>query len=158
MFNLFKKKNVFKYDFIDDIKDAVMFIGLNDDEVKQYQADFIDKFGISLPDEVGEFLKITNGIYKSDMHLFSKFKEEMLESFPRLKSKNIDIIEFNDNYRMLTDIDDYIILGKDNISYFVYDINNKKHYVLSSGCLEIMNEYDELYIMIKEIVTGDIYK
>ena len=59
---------------------------------------------------------------------------------------------------MLTDIDDYIILGKDNISYFVYDINNKKYYVLSSGCLEIMNEYDELYIMIREIVTGDIYK
>ena len=91
MFSIFKKKSVFKYDFIDDIKDAIMFIGLTDDEVKQYQADFIDKFGVSLPDEVGEFLKITNGIYKNDMHLFSKFKEEMLESFPRLKSKNIDI-------------------------------------------------------------------
>ena len=52
----------------------------------------------------------------------------------------------------MTDIEDYIILGKDSISYFVYDITSGKYQVISNGTMDVMSEYDSLAQMIGAVL------
>ncbi len=56
-------------------------------------------------------------------------------------------------YIGLTDIEDYIILGKDSISYFVYDIASEKYRILTNGTLDVMNEFNSLAQMIREVLV-----
>ena len=75
-----------------------------------------------------------------------------------MNSKTYDIIERNEEYRMMTDIEDFILLGEDSLSYFVYDIESKKYRIISNGTLDIMKEYNGLCTLIKEVLEEKIYE
>ena len=45
-----------------------------------------------------------------------------------------------------------IILGKDSISYFVYDIASEKYQVLTNGTMDVINIFDSLAQMIGEVL------
>ena len=80
-----------------------------------------------MPENVRDFLRITNGFYINGKVFFSMINDNVKEISPRATNRTRDIIGFNRYYRGMTDIEDYIILGKDSISYFVYDIASEKN-------------------------------
>lgn len=175
LFNIFKKKNSIdndetvtnnyinniendrkiegKYSFLNDIKYKTLYNGLSSRDIDSYSQEFSEIFNINLPEDVKEFLKVTNGIYTSGGTFFSKFNDDVKEKSPRATRNTKDIIGFNENYRNMTDIEDYIILGKDSLSYYVYDIKSKKYQDLSNGTLDVMNEYDEFEKMVEDVLT-----
>ena len=56
---------------------------------------------------------------------------------------------------MLGDIEEFIILGDDSLSYYVYDIKSKKYQDLSHGSLDVLNEYDEFTKMVEDVLTSN---
>ena len=142
-----------KYSFLNDIKYKTLYNGLSSRDIDSYSQEFSEIFNINLPEEVKEFLKVTNGIYTSGGTFFTKFNDDVKEKSPRATRNTKDIIGFNENYRDMTDIEDYIILGKDSLSYYVYDIKSKKYQDLSNGTLDVMNEYDEFEKMVEDALT-----
>lgn len=54
----------------------------------------------------------------------------------------MDIIRFNSSFREMTDITDYILLGKSSIDYIVYNTSEKKYQILSNGTIESFGTFD----------------
>ena len=181
LFDMFKKKNSFnnnetkkeyvaknvinanesdrkiegKYAFLNDFKHLTLFTGLSDEEINSYSQEFLKTFKIDFPEDVKEFLKVTNGLFGAGGEYFlSKFKDEIKNINPKIFDKTTyDIIGRNEDFRMMTDIEDFIILGEDSLSYYVYNIENKKYQDLSNGTLDVLNEYDEFAKMVEDILT-----
>lgn len=144
-----------KYNFLNDFKHLTVFNGLSDDEINSYSQEFLEKFKIDFPEDVKEFLKVTNGLFGAGGEYFlSKFNDEIKNINPRIIDKTTyDIIGRNEDYRMMTDIEDFIILGEDSLSYYVYDIKSKKYQDLSNGTLDVLNEYDDFAKMVEDALT-----
>ena len=106
-----------------------------------------------MPEDVRAFLSVTNGLHINSIVFFSMINDNVKELSPRATNRMRDIIGFNRYYRDMTDIEDYIILGKDSISFFVYDIASEKYQVLSNGTLDVMSEYNSLVQMIREALV-----
>lgn len=142
-----------RYSFLNDIEDKTLYNGLSNNDIDSYSREFSETFNIDLPDDVKEFLKATNGIYMNGETFLSKFNDDVKEKSPRATRKTKDIIGFNENYREMTDVEDFIILGKDSLSYYVYNIASKKYQDLSNGTLDVLNEYDEFVKMVKDVLA-----
>lgn len=155
-----KNKIKGKYDFLNKIEYLKLFTGLSDKEIKSYSHEFKEKFKIEFPKDIKDFLKVTNGAFgRSGEYFLAKFNNEIQSINPRImNSKTYDIIERNEEYRMMTDIEDFILLGEDSLSYFVYDIESKKYRIISNGTLDIMKEYNDLCTLIKEVLEEKIYE
>ena len=112
------KKIEGKYNFLNNFKHLTLFTGLSDEEINSYSQEFIEKFKIDLPEDVKEFLKVTNGLFGAGGEYFlSKFNDEIKNINPKIIDKTTyDIIGRNEDYRMMTDIEDFIILGEDSLS------------------------------------------
>ena len=54
----------------------------------------------------------------------------------------MDILHFNSSFRDMTDITDYIMLGKSSLDYIVYNISEKKFQILSNGTMECFGTFD----------------
>ena len=141
-----------EYSFLSSISDKTLYTGLTVSDIDSYAQEFSETFDVSLPEEVKTFLSVTNGLYINGVVFFSRFNDNVKEISPRATERTRDIIGFNRAYRDMTDIEDYIILGKDSISYFVYGIASGKYQVLSNGTMDMMNEYDSLAQMIEEVL------
>ena len=97
-------------------------------------------------------MSVTNGLYVNGKVFFSRFNDNVKAFSPRATNRTRDIIDFNRSYRDMTDIEDYIILGKDSISYFVYDTASEKYQVLTNGTMDVINIFDSLAQMIGEVL------
>ena len=142
-----------EYGFLKGISDKTLYIGLTASEISLYAGEFKEAFNVSLPENVRDFLRITNGFYINGKVFFSMINDNVKEISPRATNRTRDIIGFNRYYRGMTDIEDYIILGKDSISYFVYDIASEKYRILTNGTLDVMNEFNSLAQMIREVLV-----
>jgi hypothetical protein len=142
-----------RYSFLNDILNIKLYSGLTDDEIEIYSQEFNEAFKIDLPEEVKEFLKTTNGVYVNGEVFLSKFNGEVEEGNSRITRKTRDIIGYNENFREMTDIDDYIIFGKDSLSFYVYDIKSQKYQDISNGTSTVLNEYDEFAKMVEDVLT-----
>lgn len=141
-----------EYGFLNGISDKTLYTGLTASEIELYTGEFSEAFNVSLPEDVRALLSITNGLHINGKVFFSMINDDVKELSPRATNRTRDIIGFNRYYRDMTDIEDYIILGKDSISYFVYDIASEKYQVLSNGTLDVMREYNSLTRMIREVL------
>ena len=54
----------------------------------------------------------------------------------------MDILRFNSSFREMTDITDYILLGKSSIDLIVYNIREKKYQILSNGVMQSFGSFD----------------
>ena len=139
-----------RYIFLNDIDNLKFYSGLDNSEIEKLKEKSIEKLNIDIPEEYKEFLKISNGVTSDNgAKFYSKFDLK--------KRGRYDIVDINYDYRELTDIEDFIKLGNDDISYFVYDINTSKYQVLSDGTLDVLNEYNHFYELLKAVLTGEIY-
>ena len=151
------KKFEGKYSFLNNFKHLSVFTGLSDEEINSYSQEFFEKFKIDLPEDVKEFLKVTNGLFGAGGEYFlSKFNDEVKNINPKIMDiETFDIIRRNEYERMLGDIEEFIILGDDSLSYYVYDIKSKKYQDLSHGSLDVLNEYDEFAKMVEDVLTSN---
>lgn len=158
IFSIFNKKSEVNYDFLYKIEGVTLHTALSNDEVNELAKECKEKINFELPGDIKSFFLMTNGLYfNNGTRFFSKYNEEIKEKHPRLSMKSIDVVRYNEDYRVYTDIDEFFILGKDSISYFVYNYSNSKYCVLDNGALDVMNEYECFDIMLKDILTGKIY-
>ncbi len=156
LFNIFNKKS--KYDFLNKIEGVTLYTGLSNDEINELDKLSKEHINFELTDDIKLFFSVTNGLYfDNGTTFYSKFNSEIKDECQGIELGSIDIVKHNEEYRELTDIDEFFILGEDSISYFVYNYSNNKYCVLSNGVLDIMNEYETLDVMVKEILTGRIY-
>lgn len=144
-----------KYSFLNDIKYLDVYTGLSDEEIDSYSKEFEGTFKIDFPKDVKEFLKVTNGVYMNGEVFLSKFNDEVGKGNPRITCETRDIIVYNVNFREMTDIEDYIIFGKDSLSFYVYDIKSHKYQDISNGTSTVLNEYDEFSKMVEDVLTRD---
>ena len=141
-----------EYDFLNKLSYKTMYTGLTESELDLYAEEFSEAFNVSLPEDLRAFLSVTNGLYVNGKVFFSRFNDNVKAFSPRATNRTRDIIEFNRSYRDMTDIEDYIILGKDSISYFVYDTASEKYQVLTNGTMDVINIFDSLAQMIGEVL------
>ena len=81
------KKFEGKYSFLNNFKHLSVFTGLSDEEINSYSQEFFEKFKIDLPEDVKEFLKVTNGLFGAGGEYFlSKFNDEV---------KNIKTLDYS---------------------------------------------------------------
>lgn len=139
--------------FKEEDKYKVMFCDENVEWCPTKRWGHNEAFNVSLPENVRDFLRITNGFYINGKVFFSMINDNVKEISPRATNRTRDIIGFNRYYRSMTDIEEYIILGKDSISYFVYDIASEKYRILTNGTLDVMNEFNSLAQMIREVLV-----
>lgn len=158
LFGIFGKEKREKYEFFSKIDVSKLYTGISAEEIEEYSQEFKRIFGLDLPEDIKNFLKRSNGIYLDGKRFFSKFNEDVQAKSPRATKATTDLIAYNENYRAMTNINDYIILGKDDLSYFVYNIENQKYQVLSSQLLSVMKEYDDFNTMENDIVMNQIYE
>ena len=127
--------------FLNTHTSDIILSPLSDVEINMTENSFEELIGDKLPEEYLSFLKESNGFAVNGLHIFGSYDEEYLKQFPRRKS--YDIIRFNVRFRDLTDISDYIMLGKSSLDYVVYDSSaEKKYQILTSGTMDIIDEYD----------------
>jgi len=139
-----KVLNEFNRDF--DAPATEKEIQLFTDEVKK-------KFGFDLPEEYIDFLKVMNGyefngfvIYGVDERLLEKKPDEHINGF----------IELSEILYEVEDPKQYIFIGEDNISLYVYDLVRKKYIIIDNpggGEMEYFDRFDEI---ITKLLTDSI--
>lgn len=144
LFDIFKKTN--KYDFINNLK--IKFpIGLSSKEIDEFSKISREKLESDLPIDFKEFLNYINGFSYNGVTIFSKFNENLKALYPRATEKTRDIICWNQNYYEMTDIKNFIILGKSDLDYIAYDKKKNKYLILTNGTMDEIREsehFDEL--------------
>lgn len=139
------KKNK-KYSFVSNLITNLPK-GLKDDEIDELSSLSKEKLGCELPADYKEFLSEINGFSYNGLTIFSKFNDNIKQLSPRAKAETRDVICWNEKYYGMTDITDYIILGKSDLDYIVYDKEKNIYFILTNGTMEEMDKsenFDEL--------------
>ena len=110
------------------------------EKIDTVKAEFYALFDIELPVGYIELLDYSNGLSYDGHNIAGIYDTAFLIDHPRKKS--MDIIRFNSSFRDMTDITEYILLGKSSIDLIVYDIEDGKYKILSNGTMECFGEYD----------------
>ena len=127
-------------EFLLKLPDTAAYEKLPQEKIDGMKREFYSAFDTALPDDYTELLKHTNGLSYDGHSICGVYDEEFLIDHPRKKS--MDILRFNSSFRDMTDITDYILLGKSSIDLIVYNIGEKKYQILSSGVMECFGTFD----------------
>ena len=146
LFDKFKKNK--KYSFIGDIISDLPR-GLKDDEINELSSSSKEKLGCELPVGYKEFLSEINGFSYDGLTIFSKFNENIKQLSPRAKAETRDVICWNENYYDMTDITDYIILGKSDLDYIAYDKEKNVYLILTNGTMDEIDKSEDFEELLK---------
>lgn len=104
-------------------------VGASEEELKVFLEDVRRELKIYLPDEYVRFLKIVNGIefngfilYGIDQRFLSRSQNQIINGFIENNS-----IWYENEWQKK-----YIFIGESNISWYVYDLNERKWYELDN--------------------------
>lgn len=146
LFDKFKKSK--NYSFISDIITNLPK-GLKADEINELSSLSKEKLGCKLPVDYKEFLSEINGFSYNGLTIFSKFNDNIKQSSPRAKAEIRDVICWNEKYYGMTDITDYIILGKSDLDYIAYDKEKNIYLILSNGTMDEMDKSEDFKELLK---------
>ena len=127
-------------EFLSKLPDTAAYKKTIQEKINDADKEFYSLFNVGLPKDYIEFLHCTNGLSYDGHSIFGVYDEEFLAEYPRKKS--MDIIRSNSSFRDMTDITDYILLGKSSIDHIVYNISEKKYQILSNGTMERFGSFD----------------
>lgn len=149
LFDKFKKNK--KYSFISDIVNDLPN-GLKDDEINELSNLSKENLGCELPVDYKEFLSEINGFSYNGLTIFSKFNDNIKQLSPRAKVETRDVICWNENYYDMTDITDYIILGKSDLDYIAYDKEKNIYLILTNGTMDEIDKSEDFEELLKRYV------
>ena len=127
-------------EFLSKLPDTATYEKPTQEKINDADKGFYSLFNVGLPKDYIEFLHCTNGLLYDGRSIFGVYDEEFLAEYPRKKS--MDIIRSNSSFRDMTDITDYILLGRSSIDHIVYNISEKKYQILSNGTMECFGSFD----------------
>lgn len=127
-------------EFLSKLPDTAAYEKPKQEKINDVDKEFYSLFEVGLPNDYIEFLHHTNGLSYDGRSICGVYDEEFLTEYPRKKS--MDIIRFNSSFRDMTDITDYILLGKSSIDCIVYNTSEKKYQILSNGTMESFGTFD----------------
>jgi len=127
-------------DFLSKIPENAAYAKLSPAKIDDIQKQFYSLFNVELPQDYIELLRYSNGLSYNGNSIVGVYDAEFLISHPRKKS--MDIIRFNTSFRDMTDITDYIMLGKSSIDLVVYNIREKTFQILSNGTMQCFGTFD----------------
>lgn len=149
LFDKLKKSK--KYSFICDIITNLPK-GLKANEIKDLSNLSKEKLGCELPVDYKEFLSEINGFSYDGLTIFSKFNDNIKQLSPRADEESRDIICWNEMYYDMTDITDYIILGKSDLDYIVYDKEKNVYLILTNGTMDEMDNSEDFEELLRRYV------
>lgn len=149
LFDKFKKNK--KYSFICDIVSDLPK-GLKYDEINELSNLSKEKLGCELPVDYKEFLSEINGFSYDGFTIFSKFNENIKQLLPRTDEETNDVICWNKMYYAMTDITDYIILGKSDLDYVAYDKEKNVYLILTNGTMDEMDKSENFEELLRRYV------
>ena len=127
-------------EFLSSLPDTALYEKLPQEKIDNLENEFYSVFETGLPRDYTELLRHTNGLSYNGKSIVGAYDSDFLTQHPRKKS--MDILRFNSSFRDMTDITDYIMLGKSGIDYIVYNIGEKNYQILSNGTMECFGTYD----------------
>ena len=127
-------------EFLSKLPDQAKYEKTTAEKISDAEKEFYSLFEVRLPEDYTGLLNFTNGLSYDRRSICGVYDEEFLAGHPRKRS--MDIIRSNTSFRDMTDITDYIILGKSSIDHIVYSIGEKKYQILSSGTMECFGSFD----------------
>lgn len=102
-----------------------------------------------MPADYRDFLSEINGFSYNGLTIFSKFNDTIKQLSPRAKAETRDIICWNEKYYDMTDITDYIILGKSDIDYIAYDKEKNIYVILTNGTMDEKDKSENFEELLK---------
>ena len=127
-------------EFLSKLPDSATYEKLSREKISNTEKEFCSLFEVGLPKDYIELLNFTNGLSYNGHSICGVYDEEFLADHPRKKS--MDILNFNSSFREMTDITDYIMLGKSSLDYIIYNISEKNFQILSNGTMECFGTFD----------------
>ena len=127
-------------EFLSKLPRTATYENLPQEKIDKIKKEFYSAFDVEIPEDYIELLHFTNGLSYDGHSICGVYDEDFLVEHPRKKS--MDILRFNSSFRDMTDISDYILLGKSSLDLIVYDIGEKKYKILSNGVMECFGTFD----------------
>ena len=127
-------------EFLSKIPEATTYEKVSEEKIDKASKEFCRLFNVKLPQDYIEMLRHTNGISFNGNSIAGIYDADFLVEHPRKKS--MDIVRFNSSFRDLTDITDYILLGKSSTDLVVYNINEDRFQILSNGVMHCFGTFD----------------
>ena len=127
-------------EFLTKIPDAATYEKLSEEKISEMEKEFNSLFNVEIPKDYIELLHQTNGLSYDGHSIVGVYDSDFLKEHPRKRS--MDIVQFNSSFRDMTDITDYIMLGKSSMDYIVYNIAEKKYQILSNGTMQCFGTFD----------------
>ncbi len=132
---------------LENDEDAVLMHPVTSQSLASTQGSLIKNGGNKLPDDYIEFLHITNGlIFRRNFFYGTNAIEE--ERLPDIVSANND---FSEEY----EADEYLVIGNDRYSFFVYNLETKMYEVVEKEDLEMIEEFEDFSELLMEFCDGE---
>lgn len=125
--------------------------GAKENEIQKLIENVKDELNFSLPNEYINVLKIVNGLEYNGFILYG-IDEELLE-----REFEQSINGLIDNNKVWYDNEwehAYIFLGDDSISWYVYDQEREKYYILDKPSGDEMEEFDTMEDMLDKMLSN----
>lgn len=127
-------------EFLSKLPDTATYEKLPPKKIGNLEKEFYSVFNVGLPNDYIELLRHSNGLSYDGKSIVGVYDSDLLAKYP--KKKSMDIVRFNLSFRDMTDITDYIMLGKSSIDHIVYNIGEKKYQILSNGEMDCFGTFD----------------
>ncbi len=119
------------------------------------KAEATERLEVAIPDEYFAFLKVVNGIEYNGCIIYG-IDEEFLEDDPEQEISGF--IENNEGYRMdiADEGDNYTIIGESDMSWYAYNGDDGKYYILDSDDGDVMEEVESFDALIEAILKESL--
>lgn len=140
-------------EFLSKLPDAATYEKLPQEKIDNLIEEFDSEFDVEIPEDYIGLLHQTNGLSYDGYNICGVYDEDFLIDHPRKKS--MDIVRFNSSFRDMTDITNYILLGKSSIDLIVFNIVEKKYQILSNGVMECFGTFDSFLELLYALIQGE---
>ena len=139
-------------DFLLKLPDTAKYEKLTAEKIEKINEEFCSVFNAEIPEDYIELLRQTNGLSYNGKSIVGVYDAGFLIDHPRKAS--MDIVRFNSSFRDMTDITEYILLGKSSTDLIVYNIREKKYQILSNGVMECFGTFDSFPELLNAFFEG----
>jgi hypothetical protein len=122
---------------------------LSDAVIGKVSAFCEEQLGCPLPADYADFLRRSNGLAApGGAAVFCCYTNDIRDNFPDYAYS--DFATLNLEFRDMTDIDEYLLLGRSSVDYLCYEKATGKYQVRSNGVMRVIAEGDHLSDVIGE--------
>ncbi|QSR86603.1 SMI1/KNR4 family protein [Candidatus Methylacidiphilum infernorum] len=120
------------------------------EKILAYRDQVKEQYGIEIPDDYLEFLKVSDGLAHNGVVFFSTDHEkEEFQVIPGLISENLSIGTFDQNK-------DYLILGYSNLFWYAYHFPTQKYLALDEEDLQEVVEFKDFDDMMTSVLKYEV--